>query len=183
MKFLRDGVSRSRERSGQALIEFMFVGFILLFLLFGLIDFSRAISTRQTLVNLSRESANLAARGSGDTTDATISNAIASVIAGDAPLSIDTNGLVIISAVLNSNGYFLVTNQIMEGALSNSAISQIAPLGVGSMATMPTTAVQIPQTNQTAFVSEVFYSFQPITPIGKLLNFTITNVLYDAAIF
>jgi Flp pilus assembly protein TadG len=184
MNHLRNWASRSREQSGQALIEFMFVGFILLFLLFGMIDFSRAISTRQTLVNLSRESANLAARGTGDTIDATISNAIAAVVAGAAPLSITSNGLVIISAVFNSNGIFLVTNQIKEGALVNTAPSKIAPDGVGHPAAhMPTTPVAIPQTNQTAFVSEVFYSYQPATPIGRLLNFTMTNTLYDAAIF
>src|SRR5580704_8422917 len=135
MNFLRKWISRSRDQSGQALIEFMFVAFILLFMLFGMIDFCRAISTRQVLINLSREAANLAARGTGSTADASISNAIAAVIAGAAPLSITTNGEVIITAVLNSNGFYLVTNQIMEGALSNSAPSKIAPSGIGSTLT------------------------------------------------
>src|SRR5271169_6089739 len=106
MNLMRNRVSRSRDRSGQALIEFMFVGFILLFMLFGMIDFCRAISTRQVLINLSREAANLAARGTGSTADASIQNAINAVIAGAAPLSIATNGLVIITAVLNSNGTY-----------------------------------------------------------------------------
>jgi len=183
MNSLRNWVSRSRDRSGQALMEFMFVGFILLFMLFGMIDFCRAISTRQVLINLSREGANLAARGTGSTPDAAISNAIAAVIDGDAPLSIDTNGLVIITAVLNSNGTFLVTNQIMEGALSNTAPSRVAPNGIGSTVTTPFTTLQIPQSNQTMYVSELFYSYQPATPIGKLLNFNMTNTLYDAAFF
>jgi Flp pilus assembly protein TadG len=183
MNRLRNWTSRSRERSGQALIEFMFVGFILLFMLFGMIDFCRAISTRQVLINLSREAANLAARGTGDTTDASMSNAINAVIEGDAPLSIDTNGLVIITAVLNSNGNYLVTNQIMEGALSNTAPSRVAPGGVGSTVTTPFTTFQVPQTNQTMFVSEVFYKYQAATPIGQLLNFNMTNTLYDAAYF
>jgi Flp pilus assembly protein TadG len=183
MNLLRKWVSKSRERSGQALIEFMFVGFILLFMLFGMIDFCRAISTRQVLINLSREGANLAARGTGSTADASISNAISAVIAGAAPLSISTNGLVIITAVLNSNGNYVVTNQIKEGALSNSAPSKVAPNGIGSTPTMPATAVQIPQTNQTMFVSEVFYKYKAATPIGQLLNFNMTNTLYDAAYF
>jgi Flp pilus assembly protein TadG len=183
MNILRNRVSRSRARSGQALIEFMFVGFILLFMLFGMIDFCRAISTRQVLINLSREAANLAARGTGSTADASISNAISAVIAGAAPLSITTNGLVIITAVINNNGNYLVTNQIMEGALSNTAPSRIAPNGVGSTPTMPATAVQIPQTNQTVFVSEVYYKYQAATPIGRLLNFNMTNTLYDVAYF
>jgi Flp pilus assembly protein TadG len=183
MNFLRNWVSRSRERSGQALIEFMFVGFIMLFMLFGMIDFCRAISTRQVIINLSREGANLAARGTGSTADAAISNAIAAVIGAAAPLSITTNGLVIITAVLNSNGNYLVTNQIKEGALSNSAPSKVAPNGVGSTPNMPVTAVQIPQTNQTMFVSEVYYNYKPATPIGQLLNFNMTNALYDVAYF
>jgi Flp pilus assembly protein TadG len=183
MKFLRNWTSRSRDQSGQALIEFMFVGFILLFLLFGMIDFSRAISTRQTLINLSRESANLAARGTGSTPDASISNAIAAAIDGAAPLSITTNGFVIISAIFNDAGHYVVTNQIMEGGLSNQVTSKVAPGGLGSTPNMPVTAVQIPQTNQTMYVSEVFYSYKPVTPIGRLLNFTMTNTLYDAAFF
>jgi Flp pilus assembly protein TadG len=183
MNFLHNWKSRSRARSGQALIEFMFVGFILLFMLFGMIDFCRAISTRQVLINLSRESANLAARGTGSTADESISNAIAAVIAGSAPLTMATNGLVIISAVFNDNGSYIVTNQVIEGGLSNSATSRIAPGGIGSTPNMPATAVQIPQTNQTMFISEVFYNYQPATPIGKLLNFNMTNNLYDVAFF
>jgi Flp pilus assembly protein TadG len=184
MNLMRNRASRSRDRSGQALVEFMFVGFILLFMLFGMIDFCRAISTRQVLINLSREAANLAARGTGSTADASISNAIAAVIAGDAPLNLTNNGLVIISAVLNSNGTYRVTNQIREGQLL--ADSRVAPGGVGSTTpNMPSTptAVQIPQTNQTMFVSEVYYNYKAATPIGRLLNFNMTNALYDAAYF
>ena len=182
MNFLRNGISRSREQSGQALIEFMFVGFILLFMLFGMIDFCRAISTRQVLINLSREAANLAARGTGDTPDATISNAIAAVIAGASPLDINTSGRIFITAVYNSNGIYKVTNQITEGGL-NGVTSKVGPGGIGSTPTMPVTAVQIPQSNQTMFVSEVYYSYKPATPIGQLLSFNMTNALYDAAYF
>jgi Flp pilus assembly protein TadG len=183
MNFLRNWASRSRDRSGQALIEFMFVACILLFMLFGMIDFCRAISTRQVLINLSREAANLAARGTGDTPDAAISNAITAVIAGAAPLDITKSGRIFITAVFNSNGIYKVTNQISEGGL-NGVTSKVAPDGVGDTPpTMPPTPVQVPQSNQTMFVSEVFYSYRAATPIGKLLNFNMTNALYDAAYF
>src|SRR5271169_7175604 len=102
MRIVNQRTLRSQNHSGQALVEFMFVGFIMLFMLFGMIDFCRAISTKQTLVNLSREGANEAARGNGDTVDATISNAVAAVISGASPLNINTHGRVIISAVYNS---------------------------------------------------------------------------------
>src|SRR5580700_6643260 len=119
MRMLNRWTSKGRERSGQALVEFMFVGFILLFMLFGMIDFSRAISTRQVLINLSREGADEAARGAGDTVDATISNAMAAVIAGANPLNINQNGQVIISAVLNTgSGTYKITSQLSQGKLS-----------------------------------------------------------------
>jgi Flp pilus assembly protein TadG len=183
-------LSRGRDQSGQALVEFMFVGFILLFMLFAMIDFCRMISTRQVLINLSREGANEAARGQGDTVDASISNALAAVVAGANPLNITTKGRVIITAVQNTGTKFTITNQGSIGGIS--ATSRIAPLGVGSTTTlMPylaTAAGAIPQSNQTSYVTEVFYSFTPATSLGSvavggLHGFTVTNQLYDIAYF
>ena len=183
------------EESGQALVEFMFVGFILLFLLFGMIDFCRAISLRQVIINLSREGANEAARGAGNTVDATISNAISAVIAGENPLNINSNGEVIISAVLNSNGTFRITNQITEGKLTQpSKIGTLNATGTGatgSGVTMPylvTVQGTIPQSNQTTYVAEVYYNFKPVTSLGSILigglrGFTVTNQFYDVAYF
>jgi Flp pilus assembly protein TadG len=191
-------ISKSQGRSGQALVEFMFVGFILLFMLFGMIDFCRAISTRQVLINLSREGANEAARGFGGTTDETISNAISAVISGASPLDINAHGRVIISAVLNQGtGTFKITNQISKGSLTN-APSKIGLLNAtgsgaaGSQVVMPFLASAqgaIPQSNQTAFVTEIYYSFTPATPLGNVVvgnimhGITVTNQLYDVAYF
>jgi Flp pilus assembly protein TadG len=183
------------EESGQALVEFMFVGFILLFLLFGMIDFCRAISMRQVLINLSREGANQAARGFGDTVDGTISNAISAVIAGDNPLDITVNGQIIISAVKNINGTFRITNQITEGKLTQpSKIGKLNATGsgaAGSGVTMPflvSAQGTIPQSNQTAYVAEVYYNFKPVTSLGGVLmggvrGFSVTNQFYDVAYF
>jgi len=177
-----------RSQSGQALVEFMLVGFIALFLLFGMIDFCRAISTRQVIINLSREGANFAARGSvASSTDAAISNAIADVIAEASPLNINSSGQVIISAVFNTGKSYVISNQVSEGKLTQ-------PSKIGSLngaATMPipaTTTGAVPQSNQTTFVAEVFYDFKPATPLGNVLvgnlnGFTVTNQFYDVAYF
>jgi Flp pilus assembly protein TadG len=179
-----------RHESGQALVEFMFVSFIVLFLLFGMIDFCRSISTHQVIINLSREGANLAARGSvGGSTDAAISNAIAGVIAEASPLNINSSGEVIISAVYNTGNSYVVSNQIHEGYLT-------VPSKIGVLkgtATMPNVGVAssasaIPQSNQTTYVAEVFYNFTPVTSLGSVMvsglkGFTVTNQLYDAAYF
>jgi Flp pilus assembly protein TadG len=166
---------RLGDQSGQALIEFMFVAFVLLFMLFGLIDFSRAISTRQVLTNISREGSNLASRGTP------LSNSVAAVISSASPLTLDTNGRVIITAVTNSNGTFVITEQLASAGV---AISKIGT-GVGTdvTSTMPSTAVPIPQPSQTVYVTEVFYTFQAATPVGQLLNFSLPTQLYDVAYF
>jgi Flp pilus assembly protein TadG len=199
MRILNKWISRSQSRSGQALVEFMFVGFILLFMLFGMIDFCRAISTRQVLINLSREGANEAARGNGDTVDATISNAIAAVITGASPLNINANGRVIISAVLNQgSGTFKITNQISKGSPTVTSSSKIGVLNAvgngaaGSPVVMPFLASAqgaIPQSNQTTYVAEVFYNFKAATPLGNVAvgnlmhGVTVTNQFYDVAYF
>jgi Flp pilus assembly protein TadG len=168
-----------RDRSGQALVEFMFVASILLLLLFGLIDFCRALSVRQVIINLTREGSNLASRG----TD--INVAADAVVASAAPLDIDTpSGKVIITAVINVNGDFIVTNQVSRGQLS--ATSKIGPGGIGSTVStnfIPSTPVTIPKPNKIVYVTEVFYSFQAVTPIGDFLNFTLPSPLYDVAYF
>jgi Flp pilus assembly protein TadG len=184
MNLLRNWLSRSRSRSGQALVEFMLVALILLLLLFGLIDFSRALSTWQVLVNVSREGSNLAARGNGSNTTEVISIALGTVVSNAIPLNISANGEVIITAVENSNSTFVVTQQMRLGGLAKASI--VAPNGTSSTPKMPisaTAAGTFPQPNQTTYITEVFYSYSPVTPIGKLLGLTLPSTLYDVAYF
>jgi Flp pilus assembly protein TadG len=181
-------MSMGRSQSGQALVEFMLVGFIVLFLLFGMIDFCRSISTHQVIINLSREGANLAARGSvSGSTDGAISNAIAGVIAEASPLNINSSGEVIISAVVNTGAAYVISNQVSEGKLTLP--SKIGVLKGAATMPIPATATgAVPQSNQTTFVAEIFYNFTPATSLGNVLvgnlrGFTVTNQLYDAAYF
>ena len=165
----------SSGQSGQAFIEFVFVAIMLMVLLLGLIDFGRAIYDRQILTNLSREGSNLASRGT------TFSDTVAAVTNSANPLDFRGKGRVIVTQVFNSNGTFRITNQ-QSSTFGIAATSRVGT-GVGSPATLPTTAVALPQSNQYLYVTEVFYLYQPITPVGRLLSIALPTNLYDVAFF
>ena len=172
-----------QRRSAQSLIELTLVVVVLLVLMFGLIDFGRAIYMQQVITNLTREGANLASRGPGDTRTEIISNAVAAVIASASPLSITTNGVVIITAVTNNaRGSFFINEQQKKGALTDN--SKVGTR-VGGTATLPPTSPFPPlsQSNHTVYVAEIYYKYTPITPIGKFLKITLPTRLYDAAYF
>lgn len=174
---------RGHGKSGQALVEMTLVTLVLISLVFGLIDFSRAIYERQLLVNLTREAANLAARGTGSTQLEVMQNAVNAVTGSASPLNLtSTNGLLIVSAVTNANATSpYVSQQVSTGRLV--AVSSVGKKGSGIRAVLPVQNPSIAQTNHTLYIAEIWYVFKPVTPIGKLVNFTFSNRFYDVAYF
>lgn len=164
---------RGKDDAGQALVELVLVLLILLVLLFGLIDFGRAIMTRQIMVNVSREAANLASRGTS------LTNTLVAVVNSAKPLSLNADGYVILTTVSrDSGGQALIVDQMaLGGAPSASRVGT----GTGNPARLPNN--DLPTAGQTLFAAEVFYKFSPITPVGRLLNIAPTSQLYDAAYF
>src|ERR1017187_9522321 len=187
-------VSR-RGESGQALIEFTLVTVMLIVLIFGAIDFSRAIYMRQLLVNLSRETANLEARGVGSTTPEIMTNALNATVLESSPLTLNsTNGMVIVTAVTNfvnkvgtvSTASYTISHQFYLGTLGTfqSAVGTYTGSNKFNQATRPNTGI-LPA-NRTVYVAEIYYKFTPVTPVGKLIklaNRLLPDHFCDAAYF
>lgn len=172
----RNNVVRNTRRtndSGQALVEFAISATVLLILVFGLIDFSRAIHIQQVITNLTGEGSSMASRGSS------LSDTATAIVGAAAPLNLNTSGQVIVSSVFNNNNKIQLTGQVSQGGLG--ATSLIGSV-IGGPASLPATVV--PQLNQTVFVTEVFYKYEPITPIGNLLTkVVLPKKLYDVAYY
>jgi Flp pilus assembly protein TadG len=174
---------RRKSQSGQALVEMAFVTVMMIGLAFGLVDFCRAIFVRQVLTNLSREAANLAARGTGSSTQEIMSNAVAAVTNSAAPLNLTTtNAYFVVTAVTNNNaGGTFVRYQLSTGKLTpQSAVG----LGIGHVATLPHVTPALSQPRHTVYVAEIYYKYTPITPVGKWFSSRSQPTIFrDAAYF
>jgi len=164
--------ARAGQR-GQALVEFAVSILALSTLVFGMIDFSRAIYDQQMVTSLAAQGANLAMRGTTPLASAS------TIVSQSSNLNFSVNGRVIVSAVLNNNNPNALTITDQQAAGGLSATSRIG--SKNGLATVPGGAC--PPNGQTTYVTEVFYAFQPITPVGKLLQRTLPSQLYDVAYY
>lgn len=167
---------------GQAAAEFAVVSPLLLILICGAIDFGRALNDVQVMADLTRQGSNLASRGTP------LNESNAAVVSGESGLDLVHHGEVISTSVTNENGTYKISGQdtsTADGLTTLSATSKVGT-GVGATATLPTAAQNaIPQNGQTVFITEVFYTFTPATPIGALTQNVISmpSTLYDSAYF
>ena len=167
---------------GQAAAEFAVVVPLLILLICGSIDLGRALNDVQIMADLTRQGSNLASRGTP------LNEATSALVSGASGLDLVDNGDVIITSVTNESGAYKISGQdssTTDGLTKLSSTSKIGT-GVGSTATLPAAAQSaIPQSGQTLFITEVFYSFAPATPIGALTNSAISmpSTLYNSAYF
>ncbi|MGA2961625.1 MAG: TadE/TadG family type IV pilus assembly protein [Candidatus Korobacteraceae bacterium] len=177
---LVNGRRRSGE-SGQALMEFALIGSVMIILLLGLIDLGRAIFDKEVMSDLTRTGSNLASRGPCGTLTACLTTAANAVMTQPSDLNMSANGMVIVTAVqADGAGNATIIGQYTQGTVAGAS----SKVGVqGNPPTLPATTPPIPPKNQTIYVTEVFYSFTPITPIGKFMTIAFPSTLYDVAYF
>jgi Flp pilus assembly protein TadG len=188
LAFCRQPQKMATGERGQAILEIIPVIMLLLVLTFGVIDFSRAIWQLEVLTGLTRECSNLASRNT------TLANSAAAVISDGAVLNLSNKGKVIITSVTNSGSSgspkFVMTAQYF----STGGISATSKLGTynanahGSKANVVTlpnesSASPIPQPGTTVYITEIFNSYSPITPLGIFVKLTMPQTLYDVAYF
>jgi Flp pilus assembly protein TadG len=171
--------------SGQAAVELAFVAALLLTLMCSAIDFGRALYDLQIISQLSRQGSNLASRALGNSSCDSLCTAAADLISADSGLGLSTNGRVIVTSFTqttpNAGGTYTVAEQV-KSTTGISANSKVAPTGAGTATLSGAPALQ---NGQTLYVTEIFYTFAPATPIGRLTNNAVgfPSQLYDIAYF
>ena len=103
---------RSRQR-GLAAVEFALLLPILLMLLFGMIDAARALQANIIITNLSREGANLVARGSTQLETGS-QDIIHALMASAPPLNVNQQGMVYITRVMGVVKSGVATSVVLD---------------------------------------------------------------------
>ena len=161
------------EESGQALLELAFALVAMLVVIFGIVDFGRAIYDVQVLKNLAGEGSSMASRGTDLATTATT---VGSYAGSD--ISISSNGCVIVTSVTNQGGTLTVTGQASYcGISATSKIGCVQGVGgcVSGNPTLPSaasTALSAEASGSSLFVTEIYYNFSTVTPVSALLGGT-----------
>jgi Flp pilus assembly protein TadG len=167
-----------QSKSGQALVEFSLVLLALVLLVFCLMDFCVAIYEKQLLTNLSREAANLEARGIGQSAAQIMTNALLAIEQEATPLNLSSaSGKVILTAVTNGNGNLYISQQVSAGSL---AASSKVGTGLGPIATTKLPNTNLVQVGGACYIAEIFYKYKPPAPIKFVGP---SGVFYDVAYF
>ena len=161
-----------RSDSGQGLVEFSLALPIILIVLLGMVEFSNAYDRVHGLAGLSREGANIAARGTA------LSEVLTTVVADGETLKMSANGGAIVSRLVVQGGEPVVMAQVStDGYDKKTRI-----IGADSTAAMWIATAGFAE-GSTHYAVEVFLVYDPVTPLGNLFQAVTPPVLYERAVF
>jgi len=169
---------RLEDERGAAFIELAVCLPVMFVLVFGLIDFSQIIFDNQVISGISRQGSDLASRGSG----MSLSTIVSALVTQGSSLNMGTRGRIIVTEV---NGTSTKPN-IVQQQISSTGIAATSVIDSwirNPAKNIPLNAKTVLNAGQTLFVTEVFYSYVPITPVGGFLKMKLASTLYDVAYF
>ncbi len=178
-----DVTGRKSHEKGQAYIELVVVLPLLIFLLMGLFDYSRAVHAKSVITNMSREAANLIARAnmnlSGD--EAKDFQDVLDLIGKTAqPLDMVHQGMMYISKIEFANNANKITRTL---SWNRSTLSPTPSSKINISGQYPTVPAQnlgglTLSSGKTTYVVEVFYKYESLFPANAF-----SPTLYSISIY
>ncbi|MBT8396395.1 MAG: hypothetical protein HKO65_08200 [Gemmatimonadetes bacterium] len=158
-------------RAGQALVEAVLVVPLLLLVLLGLIESGNSLSTKHQMAVLSREGANIAARG----TD--LSETLNVVMTGGDGIQLTDQGGAVVSRIIVLHG-----KPVVDAQVAYPGFGDRSRLGLPDSVAVALLGIN-PVEGQTFHAVEVFFEYEPMTPLGGFLPAGWTDGIYERAIF
>ncbi|MEN8144347.1 MAG: TadE/TadG family type IV pilus assembly protein [Gemmatimonadota bacterium] len=159
------------REDGQSLVEFALIVPLMAVILFGLVEVGNAFTVAHGLSTISREGANIAARGTQLDTVLTV------VMATGSEFGLPTRGGSIATEVTVQSGVPMVTAQTASSGYAGQ--SRIGALGA------PATQLSGIGLSEgtTHYVVEVFFDYQSITPLSNFVSDVVPSPIYERAVF
>jgi hypothetical protein len=161
-----------RSESGQGLVEFSLALPIILIILLGLVEYSNAYDRVHGLAGLSREGANIAARGTA------LSEVLTTVVANGETLKMSTSGGAVVSRLVVQGGEPVIMAQLASDGYDEKTRITDADTTVASWIATAGFAE-----GSTHYAVEVFLNYEPVTPLGQMFRAVTPPVLYERAVF
>ena len=167
----RSSTERLRCERGQAAVELALVLPLLLIILLGVIEFGRAFEMRHAISGLSREAANLAARGTS------LQQAVTVTLSNGADLELDSRGGVVASRIVVDDGEVIVDEQEASAGYAGRTRIGLEGARVAGIEVSGLTS------GESLYVVEVFYDYSTVTPLAALTNAVFPEELYERSVF
>lgn len=160
-----------RDSGGQSLVELAMVAPVLLILLLGVVEFGRVFEVTHAMTGISREGANIAARG------AELDEVLDVVLDDGESIGLRSRGGAVVTRVVVTDGTPRVVAQLAAGGyLQGSRYGRVNEPATG--------LDDVPLTNgQVLHAVEIFYDYRPATPFERLSSVLLPDRLYERALF
>jgi hypothetical protein len=144
---------------------------ILVIVLFAVFELGHAFDVAHTLAGLAREGANIASRGTA------LDTVLGVTMHNGASIGLGKEGGAVVSELEVKGGVPRIVSQVASSGYSGHSrlgttgdpASSLAGLGLVN--------------GRTIYAVEVFYSYEPLTPIGRLVPGMVPGTVYDRAFF
>lgn len=166
----RGGWRRAGER-GQGLVELVLIVPVLLTVTFGILELGTLLDVSHSITGLSREGANLAARG------ASLDSVLYITVLNGQTIGLGDEGGVVASRIDVQGGVPMITSQLASaGYVGHSRIGAIGSPAAGLVGQGLTDA-------RTYYTVEVFAPYRPFTPLQGFVDSIVPDTLYDRSLF
>lgn len=167
----RRTTARQRGERGQGLVELVLIVPVLLTVTFGILELGTLLDRSHSITALSREGANLAARG------AALDSVLLVTVLNGRAIGLDAGGGVIASRLDLQGGVPVIVGQLASpGYVGRSRIGVLGSAADGL-------ANQGLTDGRTYHLVEVFAPYHPFTPLEGFIDSIVPDTLYDRSLF